>query len=109
MHFLGFADVVVAVGDARQICDLYGSRYLGWVENKRGNLEVELVERAATVVAADGRRGLVFARRGVMPDARVKADELGIAIFGFDPQGGTLDGVNLLGRELFANAQARQD
>ncbi|MFF2773190.1 hypothetical protein ACFVUP_39455 [Streptomyces bacillaris] len=109
MHYLGVTDVVVAVGEARQVCDLYGSRNLGWVMNKRGNLEVELVERAATVAAADGRRGLVFARRGVMPDARMRADELGIAIFGFDPQGGTLDGVNLLGRELFANAQTRQD
>jgi len=107
MRYLGASDAVVAAGEPRQVCDLYASRYLGWVENRRGNLEVELVERAAAVVASDGRRGLVFARRGVMPAARVRADELGIAIFGFDPQGGTLDGVNLLGRELLASAQAR--
>lgn len=109
MHYLGAADVVVATGEARQICDLYGSRYLGWVENKTGNLEIEQVEHAAAVVAADGRRALIFARRGVSPAARVRADEFGIAIFGFDPQGGTLDGVNLRGRELFATAQVRQD
>lgn len=104
MHYLGATDAVVATGEARQTCALYASHYLGWVENKRGNLEVELVERAAAVAAADGRRGLIFARHGVSPAARVRADELGIAIFGFDAQGGTLDGVNLLGRELRANA-----
>ncbi|MFF2773074.1 hypothetical protein ACFVUP_38855 [Streptomyces bacillaris] len=99
----------MATGEARQICDLYGSHHLGWVENHTGNLEIGLVEQAAAVIAADGRRGLIFARRGVIPAARVRAEELGIAILGFDPQGGTLDGVNLLGRELCATAQARQD
>lgn len=107
MYYLGAGDAIVATGDSRQLCDLYGSRHLGWVENKRGNLEVRLVEHAGMIVAADGRRGLIFARRGVIPAASVRADELGIAIFGFDPQGGTLDGVNLLGRELFAIAQAQ--
>ena len=108
MHYLGAEDAVVATGEPRLICDLYGSRYLGWVENKRGNLEIGLVERAAAVVASDGRTGLVFAGHGVSPFARVKADELGIAILRFDAQGGTLDGVNPLGRQLFANAQTRQ-
>lgn len=109
MNYLGVTDAVVAAGKSRQVCDLYGSHYLGWVENKTGNVEIGLVEHAATVVATDGRRGLIFARRGVIPAARVRADELGIAIFGFDPQGGTLDGVNLLGRELVANAQSRRE
>jgi hypothetical protein len=99
MRYLGATDAVVAMGESRHSCDVYSSGYLGWLENKRGNLEVELVERAAAVTAADGRRGLVFARHGVSPFARVRADELGIAIFGFDPEGGTLDGVNLVGRE----------
>lgn len=108
MRYLGATDVVVATGEPRQLCDLYASGYLGWVENKRGNLQIFQVEHAAAVVAADGRRGLIFARHGVLPAARVRADELGIAIFGFDPRGGTLDGVNLLGRELFAWAHARQ-
>ena len=109
MHYLGATDAVVTTGDLRRTCDLYSSSYIGWVDNNRGNVEVELVERAAAVVAADGRRALVFAGHGVSPFARVKADELGIAILRFDAQGGTLDGVNLLGRELFANAQIRQD
>lgn len=108
MYYLGAADAVVSTGDSRQACDLYSSCYLGWVDNNRGNVEVELVDRAAAVVAADGRRGLVFAGHGVSPFARVRADELGVAIFRFDAQGGTLDGVNPLGRELFANAQTRQ-
>lgn len=100
MRFLGATDTVVAMGESRQSCDLYASGYLGWVDNKRGNLEVEFVERAAAVTGVDGRRGLIFARHGVSPFARVRADELGIAIFGFDPEGGTLDGVNLVGRQL---------
>ena len=101
----GATDAVVAEGESRQSCDLYGSRHLGWVENRRGNLEVDLVERAAAIVAVDGRRGLIFTRHGVDPEARARADELGVAIFGFDPQGGTLDGINLVGRELAAKAQ----
>lgn len=109
MRYLGATDALVAAGELRRACDLYGSRDLGWVENHRGNLEVELVERAAAVAAADGRRGLIFARHGVSPAARVRADELGIAVFRFDAQGGTLDGVNLLGRELRATAQASLD
>ncbi|WP_374009887.1 hypothetical protein [Leifsonia sp. LS-T14] len=108
MRYLGAADVVVATGEPRRFCDLYASDYLGWVENQRGNLQIVRVEHAAAVVAADGRRGLIFARHGVLPAARVRADEYGIAIFGFDPRGGTLDGVNLLGRELFAMARARR-
>ncbi|WP_157498217.1 hypothetical protein [Leifsonia sp. Leaf336] len=108
MRYLGATDAVVAMGDSRQSCDLYASGYLGWVENNRGNLQIGQVEHAAKIVAADGRRGLIFARHGVLPAARVRADELGIAIFGFDPRGGTLDGVNLLGRELSAWAHARQ-
>lgn len=102
MRFLGATDAVVAKGEPRQSCDLYASGYLGWVENKRGNLGLEAVERAALVVAADGRRGLIFIRAGALPQAVDRADALGIAIFGFDPEGGTLDGVNLVGRELCA-------
>lgn len=109
MIYLGAADTVVASGAGVQACDLYSAGYLAWVENKTGNVEIGLVEHAAAVVAADGREALIFARRGVIPAARVRADELGIAIFGFDPQGATLDGVNLRGRELFAMAHARQD
>lgn len=107
MHYLGAADAVVATGESRAVCDLYGSRYLGWVENKRGNLGLDVVERAASVVAADGRRGLIFIRAGALPQAVDKADYLGIAIFGFDPEGGTLDGVNLVGREWYARGLAR--
>jgi len=108
MRYLGATDAAVATGESRQTCDLYASGYLGWVENKRGNLQIVQVEHAAAIVAADGRSGLIFARHGVIPAARVRADERGIAILGFDPRGGTLDGVNLLGRELIANAQSRQ-
>lgn len=107
MIYLGAADTVVASGAAGKACDLYSAMYLGWVENQRGNLGVDLVERAASVAAADGRRGLIFVRHGVLTQAFDRADQSGIAIFGFDPQGGTLDGVNLLGRELCVTGLVR--
>lgn len=102
MIYLGAADAVAASGTTTGVCDLYSARSLAWVNNQRGNLEVKRVERAASVSAADGRRALIFVLGGVIPAARVRADELRIAIFGFDPEGGTLDGVNQLGRELCA-------
>jgi hypothetical protein len=106
MRYLGASDAVVATGESRQSCELFASRYLGWVENRRGNLGMEAVERAALVVAADGRRGLIFIRHGVLPQAVDRADHLGIAIFGYDPEGGTLDGVNLVAREWYATGLA---
>ncbi|QIZ99848.1 hypothetical protein [Leifsonia sp. PS1209] len=107
MIYLGAADTVVAAGAAVQACELYSAGYLAWVDNQRGNLDMAQVTRAASVSAADGRRGLIFVRHGVLPQAVDRADELGIAIFRFDPHGGTLDGGNLLGRELCATGLAR--
>ncbi|MFE4950527.1 hypothetical protein ACFQ9V_10515 [Leifsonia sp. NPDC056665] len=107
MIYLGAADTVVASGDAVRACDLYSAGYLAWVDNERGNLDVAQVTRAASVSAADGRRGLIFVRHGVLPQAVDRADELGVAIFGFDPQGATLDGGNLLGLELCSIGLAR--
>jgi hypothetical protein len=106
MIYLGAADTVVASGAAVQACDLYSAGYLAWVENKRGNLGLDSVDRAALTVAADGRRGLIFIRAGALPQAVDRADYLGIAIFGFDPEGGSLDGVNLLGRDWYATGLA---
>ncbi|MGN7797697.1 hypothetical protein [Leifsonia sp. 22587] len=106
MIYLGATDAVAAYGSTTEVCDIYSARSLAWVDNQRGNLDVHRVERAASVSAADGRRALIFVRAGVIPAARVRADDLGVAIFGFDPEGGTLDGVNLLGRELFAGGIA---
>lgn len=102
MIYLGAGDTVVASGAAVQACDLYSAKFLAWVENRAANLEIERVNRAATVSAANGRPALIFVRHGVLPDARERADELGVAVFGFDPKSGTLDGVNLLGRALSA-------
>lgn len=107
MIYLGAVDTVLASGATVQACDLYSAGYLAWVDNDRGNLDVPHVMRAASLSAADGRRGLIFVRHGVLPQAVDRADELGVAIFGFDPQGGTLDGGNLLGRELYATGLAR--
>ncbi|MFF9565162.1 hypothetical protein ACF1AJ_17585 [Leifsonia sp. NPDC014704] len=102
MIYLGATDAVAAYGTTAEVCDIYSAGSLAWVDNQRGNLAVHRVERAASVSAADGRQALIFVRAGVFPAARVRADDLGVAIFGFDPEGGTLDGVNLLGRELLA-------
>ena len=100
MVYLGATDSVVASGDSRRACDLYSSRFLGWVDTRGGNLNVELVEHAAQVATSDGRRALVFVPGGVYPDAQDRADVLGIALLRFDPYGGDLDGANLAGRQL---------
>jgi hypothetical protein len=100
MVYLGAADSVAASKGARQVCDLFSSRFLAWVDNRSGNVNSELVERAAQVSAADGRQALVFTPGGVFPDAQDRADALGIALLRFDPYAGDLDGANQVGRRL---------
>lgn len=98
MVYLGAADVVVAPKAFSQVCDLYSSKFLAWVENRRGNLGVDVVERAAAIAAGDGRYPLVFLSGGVLPEAQDRADAVGLALLRFDAQGGNLDGVNRVGR-----------
>ena len=102
MVHLGATDARVADGAIRFVCDLYSSRFLGWVENHRGNLDVDLVERAAATSASDGRIPLVFVPGGVFPEARDRADSLGVALLRFRPEDGALDGINVLGRRTRA-------
>lgn len=100
MIYLGAVDAVVAHGEARQVCDLYSAHYLAWVDNRRKNLDVDVVENAANIAAADGRYPLVFVPGGVFPDAQDLADSLGVALLRFDSLGGDLDGVSAVGRQL---------
>lgn len=100
MIFLGATDTVAASGTVRQLCDLYSDRYLGWVDNRRGNLDVDIVNRAATLAAADGRRALIFLPGGVRPVAQDLADALGVALLRYGAHGGVLDGANTIGRQL---------
>lgn len=106
MIFLGATDTVAATGAVRQVCDLYSSHYIAWVDNRRGNLDIDAVEKAATVRAADGRRALIFVSRGVRPVAQNLADTLGVAILRYGARGGVLDGGNRLGRQLCASGLA---
>lgn len=98
MVHLGADDTHASEGPARDVCDLYSSHFLGWVENRRGNLEVDAVERAAATSAGDGRSPLLFLPGGVFPEARDRADALGVALLRFRARDGALDGVNGLGR-----------
>lgn len=100
MIYLGASDATVARSATRAVCDVYSSRYLAWVDNRRRNLDIGLVNRVNEVSRADGRKALVFVPGGVFPDAQDLADRLGVAIFQFDSQGGELDGANTLGRRL---------
>jgi hypothetical protein len=84
MIYLGEVDTVAAVGEASEICDLYSSRYVALVDNHRGNIGLPVVDRAAALVASDGRRGLIFHSGGCLPVAAVKAERLGIAAIMFD-------------------------
>jgi len=106
MAHLGAVDAVVADGSAREICDLYSSLYLGWVESRRGNLNLGVVERAAAVSAADGRAPLVFLAGGVFPSVQDRADALGVGLLRFNPRAGDLDGANTVGRRLLASGLA---
>lgn len=100
MIYLGAADAVVAQGEARQVCDLYSSRFLAWVDNRRQNLDVAVVQNAANVAAADGRCPLIFVPGGIYPDAQDLADALSVALLRFDALGGDLDGASAVGRQL---------
>lgn len=100
MIFLGATETVVASGDARRVCDLYCDRYVAWVHEVGANLNIDVVQRAASLGAFDGRRALIFVPGGVRPIARQCADELGVALFRFDAHNGILDGANVVGRQL---------
>lgn len=99
MVHLGATDARVTGVPANRVCDLYSSNFLGWVENRRGNLDVDLVERAAAISAGDGRSALIFLPGGVFPEARERADVLDVALLRFRAQDGALEGVNGLGRQ----------
>lgn len=103
MIYLGAAETVAASGDARELCDLYSSRYLAWVDNRRGNLDLDDVDRAARLSSADGRQGVIFVRAGVLPVARQRADALRLVLLRYDARNGTLDGGNQLGFDLRAS------
>jgi hypothetical protein len=107
MIYLGAADSVVAAGAARKSCDLYSSCYLGWVDNGRGNLDVDAVENAAALAAADGRQPLIFLRGGVRPVAQERADVLGVALINYRERDRALDGRSRLGREVIATGLAK--
>lgn len=102
MIYLGASDAVVSVGPARESCDLYSSHYIGWVDNGRGNLDVDSVEKAAMLAATDGRRALIFLRGGVRPVAQQMADTLGVALLNYRARDSALDGRSKLGREIVA-------
>lgn len=97
MIYLGASDTVIASGEARRTCDLYGSRFLGWVDARRGNVDIDIVERAAYVASSDGRQPLIFIPGGIRPAAQERADALGVAVLRFHAENATLDGVNSLG------------
>lgn len=100
MRYLGAAEAVEAEGEARRVCDLYSNRYLAWVDNRRQNLDIAVVQNAAEVAVVDGRYPLVFVPGGVYPDAQDLADTLGVAILRFDALGGDLVGASAVGRQL---------
>jgi hypothetical protein len=100
MRHLGATDTIAAVGESRTVCDLFSSRYLAWVDNHRGNLEIDRVARAAYVALHDGRQPLIFKRGGIRLDARRRADLDGVALFSYVPSDAVLAGANPLGHDL---------
>lgn len=106
MVFLGAYDTVVSQGSARGSCDLYSSRYIAWVDNGRGNLDVNAVETAARLAATDGRQALIFVRGGVRPVAQQRADTLCVALLNYRARDSALDGRSRLGRQIVATGLA---
>lgn len=100
MIYLGATNTVVAANEIRKTCDLYSSRYLAWVDNRRGNLDIGEVESAARLSSADGRQALIFVHGGVLPDAQQRADALGVALLWYDARKGALEGGNQAGFEI---------
>lgn len=94
MIFLGEVDTVVATGATTETCDLYSSRYVALVNNQRGNIGLPLVDRAAALVASDGRRGLIFHSGGCLPEAAVRAQSFGIAAIMYDAHDGLIEPRN---------------
>lgn len=103
MVHLGAIDTVVTSGPAQAVCDLFSSRYLAWVDNGRGSLEVDAVLRAASVASTDGRQPMIFKRGGIRGDAQAQADMRGVALFSYVPSDGLLEGANPLGYQLRAS------
>lgn len=103
MVYLGAVDTVIARDAVRELCDLYSGRYVGWVRDGRGNLDVDLVDKAADVAAHYGRLPLIFVPGGVRPVARERADSLGVALLRYRATDGALDGANALGRQVCTN------
>jgi hypothetical protein len=100
MVFLGERDTVIAEGPAAAACDLYSSRYLALVENRRGNIEVPLVQRAIALAESDGRRGVVFHPGGCLPDAAELANDRGVALIMFDARNGEIEARNQVAVEI---------
>lgn len=94
MIYLGEADTVAALGADSTVCDLFSSRYVALVDNGRCNIGLPIVDRVATLVASDGRRGLIFHAEGCLPDAAVKAESHGIAVITFDAQNSEIEPRN---------------
>lgn len=94
MVYLGEEDTVVAEGATAVICDLYSSRYVALVENRIGNIEVPLVQRAVMLSASDGRHSLVFHSGGCFPDAGELANAHGIPLIAYVARAGDIEPRN---------------
>ncbi|GAA1439272.1 hypothetical protein [Leifsonia poae] len=106
MVYLGARDTVASTGQARSLCDLFSARYVAWVDNGRGNLDVGPIETAATLAASDGRSPLIFLQGGVRPVAQQRADALGVALLNYHARDGSLAGRSELGREAVKSGLA---
>ena len=94
MVYLGEVDTVIASGAAAGICDLYSFRYLALVENRIGNIEVPLVQRAVALSTSDGRRAVVFHSGGCFGDAADLADAYGIPLITYVAREGDIEARN---------------
>ena len=94
MRHLGAIDIVVTEGSNESEIDADSSRYIVRTKNSTETVGVAEVRELAGVCVADGRRGLFFAS-GTFAAAAVEfADRVGIPLFIYSAQGGTLNAAN---------------
>jgi hypothetical protein len=100
MVYLGAGKVVAATGATRELCGLYSTSCVAWVDNRVGNIGVDAIERAAGLATFDGRLPVVFVSGGIRPAAMRRANALRVPILRYRPEDAALEGVTPLGRQL---------
>lgn len=94
LRHLGAIDTVpTQVGNHGGV-DAHSSRYIVHTKNSNGTVGIAEVRELAGVCVADGRRGIIFTSDSFAANAVEFADRVGITLFIYSAEGGTLTAAN---------------